>query len=120
MTGSAKAVCAGTRGGELELRERVKGVVVFAEFNGVSFTPATSPRSLFCGVELIECGHVSWCFCVGGGACVRLMNDQAFRAFDTNESGPSSLGHDIIFFWMMLTTPLTARNDPPLTWQEED
>lgn len=51
------------------------------------------------------------------------MNDQAFRAFDTNESGPSSLGHDIFFFLMMLTTPLTARNDPALTWatwQEED
>ncbi|KAK9186080.1 hypothetical protein WN943_026441 [Citrus x changshan-huyou] len=60
VTGSAKAACAGTRGGELELRARVKGVVVFAEFNGVSFTPATSPRSLFCGVELIESGHVSW------------------------------------------------------------
>lgn len=27
------------------------------------------------------------------------MNDQAFRAFDTNESGPSSLGHDIFFFF---------------------
>lgn len=26
------------------------------------------------------------------------MNDQAFRAFDTNESGPSSLGHDLFFF----------------------
>lgn len=99
VTGSAKAACAGTRGGELELRERVKGVVVFAEFNGVSFTPATSPRSLFCGVELIESGHVSWCFCVGGGAWLCLMNDQAFRAFDTNESGPSSLGHDLFFFW---------------------
>lgn len=68
MTGSAKAVCAGTRVGELALRERVKGVVVFTEFNGVSFTPATSPRSLFCGVELIESGHVSWWFCVGGDA----------------------------------------------------
>lgn len=49
MTGSAKAVGAGTRGGvlELELEEAVNGVV-FAELNGVSFTPATSSRSLLC------------------------------------------------------------------------
>lgn len=44
------------------------------------------------------------------------MNDQAFRAFDTYESGPSSLGQRV--FLMMLTTPLTAQDNHSLTWQD--
>lgn len=120
VTGSAKAVCAGTTWGRAWAEGaseggggvcRVQRSVVYAgDFASFSFLRGWAnrmwPRQL---VLLRGWGRMS-----------------AFNEW----SGVSRVWHERIwtvkfrsryfFFLMMLTTPLTARNDPPLTWQEED